>query len=651
MDTDKSLDKLVKLIAAYLHSISMMHGDVLNTKACALTIKKVEARCLSEGIGFLTKTLPKLGKAFDKALSDHTPLNCTALGFKPYNGTKLPKLFGELFSRVLDGEGKLLPDPCYSCVKYIRQLCTWFYKYELPYTRDEEHKVVAAFKEAEDELTALDNYFSHLAKVLNDSVHSRRAPLGAVTDGMIAREARILLNKLFSNFDPSDIVPGHGPGVVSTKERLWAKYQWTNVPDRIVNTFPFDAYFCASLGHVCDRYHTFSNVGNVEPSAQVILVPKDSRGPRLISAEPVAMQWIQQGLRKAIVQHVERHPLTKEAVFFTDQVPNRIGALLGSSTGRYATLDLKEASDRVHLGLVRLLFPEPLLGALVCSRSLRTVLPDGQQLELRKFAPMGSALCFPVMALTIWSLLAAGAQDTYTRERIHVYGDDVIVPTAFAARAMNILESFGLKINRDKSCTGGLFRESCGMDAFNGIDVTPVKVKTVWSSTPSADVYTSWIAYANSFYDRRFFSVYHLMVEMLTAVYGSIPGDKDSCKRYPSLREEALNGRPLKTRYRGPKDLRQPDFQKKQLYVLVVKPVKVDRHIDGWSMLLRYFTELNRPSPPTDESRDPCVIVDESNRVIRRCGMVNYNVPDGIEPFCASSYTKRRTSMLVRRWR
>ena len=128
MDNAKSLDE-VKLIATLLHDISMMNGAVFNTRAARLTKLKVERRCRKEGLSFLTKTLPKLGKALDKALSTNNPLDCTQLGFKPRPGTQLPKFMGELFERILDRSGRPLPEPCVNSVKWIRQVCYLFYKY------------------------------------------------------------------------------------------------------------------------------------------------------------------------------------------------------------------------------------------------------------------------------------------------------------------------------------------------------------------------------------------------------------------------------------------------------------------------------------------------------------------------------------------
>jgi hypothetical protein len=441
----------------------------------------------------------------------------------------------------------------------------------------------------------------------------------------VAREAKILLSDLFAFFDPMDIYPRHGPGAVATKQLPWAKFVWQNISERIHTVYSIDSYYYASLGHVVDRLDGYMHLGNVDLPARVILVPKDSRGPRLISCEPVDFQWIQQGLGNAIVRHVEQHRLTLDNVRFTDQEPNRNAALIGSISGRYATLDLNEASDRVSIGLVHLLFPSHLYRCLEACRSLSTELPSGEVLVLHKFAPMGSCLCFPILALSVWAILTASAPDTYTRERIYVYGDDVIVPTPFVETAISRLESFGLKINRDKSCTKGFFRESCGMDAYKGVNVTPVRLRTVWSSKPSPNSYTSWISYANSFYDRKYYVTYDYIVGMLRSVYGPIPG-KDMHLACPSLNDVPLDARPKKSRV-------NKSLQRLEYLVWDVKATSVNKPIDGWSMLLRYFSEsVGRPLEPEDPWK-PRVQLSE-----RR-------------PFSVSQYTSRRASVLVRRWR
>lgn len=631
MVPNKSLDDGLNIIAALLRDVHNVHGEVFNTRSLRLTLNKVKSRLLAEGIGFLSKTLPRLGKAFDKALTGSTRLNANALGFDAQHDSELPRFLGEFFNRVLQPNGALLELPCTTSVAVIRDICFLFYKYELPYSDDQEQQVISKFERTEIDLTTVEERLRVIEDELQHCGNKRRRTFNEDSSmSNVARRARILLAQVFARFDPKDIHPKHGPGAVATRQRLSEKYLWTNVSAKITDVYPFDAYFCASLGHVCDRFDTFSGVTDKSLPARVILVPKDSRGPRLISCEPVDYQWVQQGLGRAIVAHVEEHPLTKWNVRFTDQSTNRFGALLGSRNGKYATLDLNEASDRVSTGLVRLLFPSHVYTYLEACRTSSTVLPDGKELPLRKFAPMGSCLCFPVMALTIWAILTAATDDTDTKDGICVYGDDVIVPTTYVANAIKQLESFGLKINQDKSCTGGLFRESCGMDAFQGVNVTPVRLRTVWSWSPSPEVYTSWIAYANSFWDRQYKCTYDLIVDRLRSVYGPIPCEdmfhKGAC---PSLRYVPEHERPKRTRV-------NKSLQKLEYYVWCVKSPVTTQTMDGWSMLLRYFAEATTDSvmPSSTEQREnPGGHIDDH------------------PAFSVSQYTKRKTSMLVKRWR
>lgn len=638
----KSLDES-KIIAALLTDIHMSHGVVFNKRAFRLTLSVFRRRYASEGMSFLTKTLPKLGKAFDKALSGAQPLTASELRWKSQPGSELPMFMGEFFSRVLHRDGTLLQEPCVNSVRIIRQLCTCFYKYELPYTDEQERSVVAKFERTEQDLSEFTSILDHLDRATADDPTlpvSRNSETSEFQEEQekVVRRARSLLKGLFARFDPKDIYPKHGPGAVSTKEQLSEKYVWTNVSAKITEMYPLDEYFYTSLGHVCDRYQEIQSLGTESNPARVCLVPKDSRGPRLISCEPVDFQWIQQGLGSAIVRHVEQSYLTRYNVFFTDQRPNQIGALLGSqSEGKYSTLDLNEASDRVHNRLVHLLFPESIKPYLEACRSSSTVLPDGRVLTLEKFAPMGSCLCFPILALTIWAILTAGAPNTYTRERILVYGDDVIVPTAYAANAIELLESFGLKVNRDKSCIKGLFRESCGCDAFKGEEVTPVRIRTVWSSSRSPDVYTSWIAYANSFYDRCYYTVYNYIVECLTKQFGEIPSDDMFPHRdVPTLRVVTERQKTIRSRINA-------DYQRVEHLVWSVKSPVAHQTVDGWSMLLRHFVEAansrNAKIAPTWNDRDHPTV----QAVLRDFR--------GITAFSVGTYTRRRASMLVRRWR
>lgn len=618
----KSYDKELILISTLLSDVQTLHGNVFDHKALKLTLRKVSSRFHYEGISFLTKTLPRLGKALDKALSESTPLNSVDLGFKPQPRSCLPKFLGEFFNRVLSPDGMVLHDPCISSIRVLQDILYCFYKYEIPYTPEQEQAVLSKFEKTEEDINDTDLNLYHIGIDSGSVATSHRGNLTAATNPEIARRAKQLLTELFASFDPTDIKPRHGPGAVATRQRLWDKFRWVNVSYKIRSHYPLEEYFVSSWGHALHQCSVLSEITGETLPARVVLVPKDSRGPRLISCEPVDFQWIQQGLSRAIVSLVESHPLTQGRVNFTNQQPNQFGALLGSESGKYATLDLNEASDRVSVALVHLLFPDNIFCYLDACRTSATELPDARVINLNKFAPMGSALCFPVLALTIWALLSAGCSDGYTRERILVYGDDVIVPTAYAANAMTILEAFGLRINRDKSCTKGFFRESCGVNAFKGVNVTPVRFRTVWNDTPSAEVYASWIEYSNELYRRKYYKAYDLIVGWLHRVYGAIPSKDMVGKSCPALIEIPDSWKERIPR-RTNKSLQRLEYR---VRTVVTPPIR--REIDGWSMLSRYFSES---TPAADLS-------DEWNQ-----GVVN--------PFSVRMYTERRCSVLHWAWR
>lgn len=664
MDHSNRLDEEKLLINALLCDVQTLHSDVFDQRSKQLTFRKICKRLDQEGLSFITKTLPRLGKALDRALTGEVPLDSASLALKSLPNSKLPILLGEFFKCILTHNGWILPHPCVHSIKTVRQLLFYFYKYEKePYSPKQEQKVLSQFLQTEKDIQPYDKTFNMAADQLDNAFALSAVPytmpsadhtatqvgpwnqalqrLGFTPTGVATiRRARKLLNEVFLHFDPTCIHPKHGPGAVSTREQLWGKYTWTDIPDRLSAMYPIDAYFYASNGHVVDCIQELTGLGSEESLARVILVPKDSRGPRLISCEPLAFQWIQQGLASAIVRHVERHPLTKDSVHFTDQQPNQFGALLGSSTGRYATLDLKEASDRVSVGLVRLLFPSKVLPYLMASRSLGTVMPDGSSLKLLKFAPMGSALCFPVMALTIWALLSAGHDDADTLASILVYGDDVILPTAIAANSIERLEAFGLLVNRAKSCITGRFRESCGVDAYDGVNVTPLRLRRAWSSTPSPESFTSSIAHCNAFWLRKYLNTYKLLTDKLFNVYGSIP-DMSMSLTCPSLHSVPDRWLPRKRRYNS-------NLQKLEWYTLDVSPKLLKKEISGWKMLLRYFAEATTS----------CPLIDSQLSQGHQTQMRTDGSPPGFpstyvaeQPFSVSSYTKRGRMKIRRRWR
>jgi len=454
--------------------------------------RKIATRASSEGLSFYTKTLPRMGKAIDKALSSGEQLQCPF--FKKRKGTQIPNLFGYLISRVFDSDGWERSDASPAVLGYLRQLLFVFYKLELQYTDETVSKAISQFVEVDDgcslEIGELDP-----------------------TSLRILQTTRSLIRKVTHDLDLVNIKPKHGPGVVATGQSGGDKALFTRFVEKLEAVYPLVDYFHYNYSHVTDRLDYLQELPSVlTGTAKLVSVPKDSRGPRLISAEPLENQWIQQGQMANIVSHLQSHPITKGFVNFTNQEVNGRLALEGSETQKWCTLDMKEASDRVSVDLVKYLFHEHTYKHLDASRSTHTKLPDCTVMPLKKFAPMGSAVCFPVEALIFWALSVSSIICKHNvplgkaTRLVYVYGDDIICSSEHHATIREYLPKFGLKLNEGKCCTAGFFRESCGVDAYKGVNVTPTKISSVWSSRLSPDVIASYVSYSNEFWKQGLFN-------------------------------------------------------------------------------------------------------------------------------------------------
>jgi len=539
-------------------------------------IETLRTRYRAEGLSFVTKTMPKLGKALDKALVSQRLE--VPRGFKLDGHQNRPQFLKAYFSRVFDSSGVLLGDASAEDIRYLRQVLFCAYRLELPFSESQNAAVIAAFVETECEIQALD-----LGKA---PAKAQRA----------ITEASYLTEKIFARFDPKEILPKHGPGAVATGERGEEKMVFHRLYDSIHQVYPYYDYFVVGgARELLDRRDWYLGLDRLKTGdAKVVLVPKDSRGPRLISCEPLEYQWIQQGLGRKLMDHFEANWHTSGQINFRHQEVNRSLALSGSITGEWATIDLKDASDRVSLDLVRRVFERVphVLRCLEACRTTATKLPDGSVLPLEKFAPMGSALCFPVESFIFWSVIVAAMTlrtrlpQRYVEQRVFVYGDDIVVPTSWAPSVISILESVGLRVNRDKCCTAGSFRESCGMDAFKGEDVTPVKVRKLWSGRRTdATAYAAYTEYANHFARNGWAEVASFIREKLIKAYGPVPyGTRKAsypCIEVPDAWEAMLENKRL-FRSRWNRSLQRLEFRVKRL-TTVRRPTS----LDGWHRLTR----------------------------------------------------------------
>lgn len=479
----------------------------------------LRSRYEHEGLSFLTLSLPILSDSLEYGIESGR--FSLPNGFKPFRrGGTLPAFLQGLFKRVFNVDGSLRQDACPESIYWIRQISRFFKKPKIACSPQRNAAAIKKYLAVEDDLNAQTN------SVLRP-------------DENLDRLAKILWSTVFPTVDDSSIVCGHGPGVTADRRRSNERRRIREWYDRFETSFPvadhaFHNYGQAWSGGSDDGVNGIQFIGvRDEPPVRVVFVPKTLSSPRVIAIEPSCMQFVQQGLCRLIVSTLEGHSLTKHSIRFSDQSVNRRRAYEASRDRSLATVDLSDASDRVHYRLVdRIFSSSPLLGYLQDARSLHADLPDGTNVILNKFASMGSALCFPVEACVFYTLILTamhvhdGRRPTYRSIRdysrsISVYGDDLIFPTRYVDVVSDYLESYALRVNRRKSFSKSLFRESCGADYFNGHSVLPVYARQLAparSSEWTPQHVQAWVATANQFYLLGKWHICQHIREMLQSV-------------------------------------------------------------------------------------------------------------------------------------
>ena len=274
--------------------------------------------------------------------------------------------------------------------------------------------------------------------------------------------------------DLASLIPSHGPGATATGERGFAKWDFSRMYRQLL---PFGGV---------DLFHVNENHWMRAPYAlslcthgftKIVCVPKDVRGPRVISCEPLELMFLQKALCTHLMPVINRN--TRGYVKFQSQEDHQ-GFMLDGGL-RFVTLDLKDASDLISRRLVwqctkgsewqKLLFA-------VRSHFAAFDSEGDEVAPLRTFAPMGSAMCFVVLSLVIYGLVKASKP----AHPFSIYGDDLIVHVEDFLKVRKALTLAGLKLNLAKTCHVTRFRETCGVDA---VFMGPFGDKChVWNTMP-----------------------------------------------------------------------------------------------------------------------------------------------------------------------
>jgi hypothetical protein len=352
-------------------------------------------------------------------------------------------------------------------LRYLRQLLLFSYKAQTQHSNETETKSYSRFDSTNREVGEWGERLKSQSPILLNL-------------------ARRHVQSVLSRFDKERIIPCHGPGASTTPKERWSTWY-----SSIERTFPYSDWFACYFNR--EHVGEWGECMDKDIEAKLIAVPKDSRGPRLICVHPAESIWIQQGVRRELERVIalsrdQYGPWPCGHVLFDDQSVNGQLALSSSETRLMATLDLEEASDRLSERLVAELFGS-YYEFFDCCRAKTYVTPQGAYApvdnRIHSYAPMGNATTFPVQSLVFWAICVSSLQyrGAHRPSEVYVFGDDILVPSCYARLVIADLESFGLKVNVGKTFVDSQFRESCGVDAFKGINVTPVR----WKCSPDAN--------------------------------------------------------------------------------------------------------------------------------------------------------------------
>lgn len=491
-------------------------------------VDELKKRASSRGLESILIDLPAMGKLYDKGLSSGVFDICQYPSSLKRSGSK-PNLFEGLLRRSFYGDRFLeCIDPEPEIVFFTRCIFYLYKKYDCPPKRGSVEDSVKAFITTDEGLPEpsldwLDPNSSYGVKDLSFLDHKGKE-LDRLTYGMLDKLDQVARILRFPESSPLSIIPRHGPGAVADLARGRDKYVPTFWPAKLEKVFP-KAHFLSYRGDLDQDHSTVrmwpNNPHSLYGVARLHDVPKTHKGPRLITVEPTAHQFVQGGLMKWIRSNMSVH--YRRSISFHDQEPSRQFALQASESGHYATVDLSEASDRLSCWVVeRYVGDVSLRAQLIASRSpyvdLSRYGDSRDLLLLRKFAGMGSAVTFPIQSLFYFAAAVSavaqwrgitkltGRKIGQLGKEIRVFGDDICMPSSAVPYLDRLFSYLDLKVNVSKTHWKGYFRESCGMDAYRGVEVTPYYLRhSDLRKGPQA--LASWVDNRNVAYQKGLWSL------------------------------------------------------------------------------------------------------------------------------------------------
>lgn len=608
------LDLALHILADIVDTDPAIHEDIplqLFVEECARDLHRIEDLFDSGGLSFFTITLPICAKWLEKSLDAGFLLNPRPhlMGAKSKVDSR-PKFLWVLWRKIFEEDGTLRLIDVADYVGSLRQILMFAKKLRIQCHDRFTNEAIDTFREIERSLPAPWDHtwdddhprwtrrFGHplwgrprgernqTDMFDSDPMHGLDLDLdwegfGSFTARIVSQfgevdhfglnlsdlDATVGLEPNAS-IDPYVLSPKHGPGAVSDKHD-GTKYDHKFWSNRLEQVFPYDFFGSPNSGFADDVHYR-------EFPSRLHAVPKTATGPRLIASEPTAHQWVQGALARWLEDKLRsKDCILHECIDFRNQSASRELAREASASGSHATVDLSSASDRLTCRLVEYCFQanRSLLDAMHACRTRAVLLSpvgdDSDIILLRKFATQGSALTFPVQTviftmIAIWSVALARGVKEYSAikelaKEVRVFGDDIIIPTDGYPVLVRMLSSLALRVNVHKSFSLGKFRESCGMDAYDGVDVTPAYCRQLYDPAPESLV--SVLQQANNFYRKGYWQAANFLLETIpeaelrllpfvrqdSGTLGIATGSGDSCDHLPRRWNKDLQRAEVKT--------------------------------------------------------------------------------------------------------
>lgn len=282
------------------------------------------------------------------------------------------------------------------------------------------------------------------------------------TRGFNSIESKLKRSEWTCSYDNFDLwartVYGHRALKVATRKRLAKLLATMAIDEKNLNRFLYKHYSkqksSVSIGK---RVFSFklSMVTKMVQGNRFSTVPKNNLVDRPICIEPLANILVQRRIGQGI-----RTCLNKLGVDLNTTAELHRGMI---SIPKYATIDLKNASDRISLKLCKYLLPARVFKFIEAARSEMTLGPDDDFYIVNKVSSMGNGFTFELMSLILYALCRSYTVDT------SVFGDDIVIPNEFALPLIGDLENAGFAVNMKKTHINSDYRESCGSHFIDGV--------------------------------------------------------------------------------------------------------------------------------------------------------------------------------------